>query len=126
MMKKLGIYSQWRSELSLIVIFLVLIEGGSMNVPRLWNLLRTYRRCEVFFSAVGNCFHVCQLKNKESLGYFKGLSHDEGQADFAKKTPRLSILLGPPGRAQVFPYLSPGPLDLWWYAKMNKPHVSRN
>ncbi len=27
------------------------------------------------------------------------------------------ILLGPPGRARVFPYLSPGPLDLWWYAK---------
>jgi hypothetical protein len=29
----------------------------------------------------------------------------------------ICILLGPPGRAQVFPYLSPGPLDLWWYAK---------
>jgi hypothetical protein len=27
------------------------------------------------------------------------------------------ILLGPPGCAQVFPYLSPGPLDLWWYEK---------
>ncbi len=29
----------------------------------------------------------------------------------------IYILLGPPGRAQVFPYLSPGPLDLWWYEK---------
>ncbi len=38
----------------------------------------------------------------------------------------LYILLGPPGRAQVFPYLSPGPLDVWWYAKTNKPHASRN
>jgi hypothetical protein len=38
----------------------------------------------------------------------------------------LATLLGPPGRAQVFPYLSPGPLDLWWYAKTNKPLASRN
>jgi hypothetical protein len=29
----------------------------------------------------------------------------------------ICILLGPPGCAQVFPYLSPGPLDLWWYEK---------
>jgi hypothetical protein len=33
-----------------------------------------------------------------------------------------SMLLGPPGCAQVFPYLSPGPLDFWWYAKKRKNH----
>ncbi len=37
-----------------------------------------------------------------------------------------SILLGPPGRAQVFPYLSPGPLDLWWYETMNGTATKRS
>jgi hypothetical protein len=39
----------------------------------------------IVWSAVGNFFHNCQLKNKKALGYFKRLSHDEGRADFAKK-----------------------------------------
>jgi hypothetical protein len=39
----------------------------------------------------------------------------------------VSIVLGPPGCAQVFPYLSPGPLDLLVICKItNKPHASRN
>jgi hypothetical protein len=38
----------------------------------------------------------------------------------------IPIVLGLPGCAQVFPYLSPGPLDFWWYAKTNKPLGSRN
>ncbi len=37
------------------------------------------------------------------------------------------ILLGPPGCAQVFPYLSPGPLDFLVVCKItNKPHASHN
>jgi hypothetical protein len=36
-------------------------------------------------------------------------------------------LLGPPGCAQVFPYLSPGLLDFFGGMKAaNKPHASRN
>jgi hypothetical protein len=62
-------------------------------------MLRAFRTCdkehlargEDFFSAAGNYFHNCQLKNKEALGYCKRLSHDEGRADFARNlTPRLS------------------------------------
>jgi hypothetical protein len=33
----------------------------------------------------------CQLKNKEALSYFKGLSEDGGRADFSKKPLRLSL-----------------------------------
>ncbi len=29
----------------------------------------------------------------------------------------IYIVLGLPGYTQVFPYLSPGPLDFWWYTK---------
>ncbi len=36
------------------------------------------------------------------------------------------IVLGPPGCTQAFPYLSPGPLDCWWYKKTKKPLASRN
>ena len=40
---------------------------------------------------------------------------------------RYCILLGPPGCAQVFPYLSPGLLDFFGGIKTaNKPHASRN
>jgi hypothetical protein len=52
---------------------------------------RTPCRCEDFLSAVGNCFHNCQLKNKKALGNFEGLSQDEGQADFAKNITVSSI-----------------------------------
>ncbi len=38
----------------------------------------------------------------------------------------VHMLLGPPGCTQAFPYLSPGPLDFWWYTKTNKPLASRN
>ena len=42
-------------------------------------------------------------------------------------TNSIEALLGPPGCAQVFPYLSPGPLDFFGGMKtMNKPHASRN
>ena len=33
---------------------------------------------------------------------------------------QISILLGPPGCAQVFPYLSPGPLDFFGGMKNNE------
>jgi hypothetical protein len=35
-------------------------------------------------AGVGNCFHNCQIKNKEAPGYFRGLSQDVGRVDFAK------------------------------------------
>ncbi len=39
----------------------------------------------------------------------------------------ICILLGPPGCAQVFPYLSPGLLDFFGGIKTaNKPRASRN
>jgi hypothetical protein len=40
------------------------------------------RRYEIFLSAIGNCFHNCQLiKKQEGAGIlFKRLSHDEGQS----------------------------------------------
>ncbi len=34
-----------------------------------------------------------QLKNKEALQYFEGLSEDVGRADFSKNLPRLSHLM---------------------------------
>ncbi len=55
-----------------------------------------------------------------SVLYFKGNAlHTQAAAVRADggTTSGHYILLGPPGRAQVFPYLSPGPLDLWWYEK---------
>jgi hypothetical protein len=37
-----------------------------------------------------------------------------------------SILLGPPGYTQAFPYLRPGPRNCWVVHKTNKPLASRN
>jgi hypothetical protein len=83
-LKKFRIYSQWHRELFLIVIFLLSI-GGAMNAPRLWNLRKEHLAgVRIFLSPVGNCFHKCQFKNMAALGYFPGLSCDEGRADFAK------------------------------------------
>jgi hypothetical protein len=46
---------------------------------------------------------------------------------FLPTIPCMYILLGPPGCAQVFPYLSPGLLDFFGGMKTaNKPHASRN
>jgi hypothetical protein len=43
--------------------------------------------------AIGNCCQNCQLKNKEALlGNFKGLSQDEGRADFAKISAPLPFM----------------------------------
>ncbi|MFN9910099.1 MAG: hypothetical protein ACK56F_28965 [bacterium] len=39
----------------------------------------------------------------------------------------IEVLLGPPGCAQVFPYLSPGLLDFFGGMKTaDTPHASRN
>jgi len=54
-----------------------------MNAPHLWNLLKEHIvGVKIFLPAVGIGFHDCQLKNKETLGYFKG--HRDGQ-NFVKK-----------------------------------------
>jgi hypothetical protein len=45
------------------------------------------------------------------------LCSHKGRYSHVKLDAHGYILLGPPGCAQVFPYLSPGPLDLWWYEK---------
>ncbi len=85
-MNKFGIFSQRRSKrLWPSYNFYQFEEAQRMNAPRLWKFRKkTPADRKIFLSAVGNCFHNCQLKNKEALGNFKGLSQDEGQTDFAK------------------------------------------
>jgi hypothetical protein len=59
-----------------------------MNAPHLWNLLKEHIvGVKIFLPAVGIGFHDGQLKNKETLGYFRG--QRDGQ-NF-QKSPRLSI-----------------------------------
>ncbi len=92
--------------------------------------------CSDLAALVGSVKNIFLL-TVQNLNYFVPIAQQAGQAAvlgrlslsecvpgyFSKVNSTLLevnvnyILLGPPGRAQVFPYLSPGPLDLWWYAK---------
>ncbi len=76
----IGIYSQWFILWS--SSFIYQLEEAQWT----WNLRKVHLAgVNIVRSAVGNFCNNCQLKNKEALGYFKRLSHDEGRADFAKK-----------------------------------------
>jgi hypothetical protein len=56
-----------------------------------------------------------------------GLSSQMEEEEVERLVGSFPILLGPPGCAQVFPYLSPGLLDfLVVWKTTNKPHASRN
>ncbi len=75
-------------------------------------------------SVVNECSGFTRLNNEVSLiSIVFAMRGDLGP----KEKLFIYILLGPPGCAQVFPYLSPGPLDLLVVCKItNKPHASRN
>ncbi len=70
--------------------------------------------------SVNGCYTVCRLG-----GFAKALNVGD-LSELFKWGFCIYILLGPPGCAQVFPYLSPGLLDFFGGMKTtNKPHESQ-
>jgi len=59
---------------------------------------------------------ICRWTEKEAENRSQDWPRFDGKVLGYPVWKKEWILLGPPGCAQVFPYLSPGPLDLWWYA----------
>jgi hypothetical protein len=102
-MKKIIINGQIRNKPFLIVIYhsslvkaavnaarVCKMRNGVSKTPSMSSFFNCQRRNE-YSLQLSKLKYNCKLKNKEAHLYFKGLSEDEGRADFSKNLPRLSL-----------------------------------
>jgi hypothetical protein len=89
--KKLGIYSEWRSEIFLVVIFLLFIGKGNDCSAPLELAQRTSRRCEDFFVRRWQLLLLLPINKRRRWDTLKGF-HMMREGQILLKSPCLSIL----------------------------------